>query len=165
MSTKTFYHGSNTIFDKIDLSKAKLGKDFGKGFYVTTNKEQAISWAKRNPNKKGYLYEYIISDDMVLKDLENYRIRMLEFYDKEWADYVSLCRYEFYESNDDIVYDRMADSKYQVLADAIESYYFKKITLSQFLSLTRFANVKYDQYCFKTQKAVDLLSLVERKDL
>ena len=28
------YHGSNMKVDKIDLSKCKPNKDFGKGFYV-----------------------------------------------------------------------------------------------------------------------------------
>lgn len=165
MRTRTFYHGSTMKFDEIDLSKAKEGKDFGKGFYVTTNKEQAISWANRNPNKKGYLYEYTISDNIELENIQDYRVKVLNFYNREWADYVSLCRYEFYESGDDIVYDRMADSKYQVLANAIEDYYFNRISLLEFISYTRFANVKYDQYCFKTQRAVNLLSLVERKSL
>jgi len=31
------YHGSYMKVDKIDLSKSKPNKDFGKGFYVTLN--------------------------------------------------------------------------------------------------------------------------------
>jgi hypothetical protein len=29
------YHDSYTKIDEIDLSKCEVGKDFGKGFYVT----------------------------------------------------------------------------------------------------------------------------------
>lgn len=40
------YHGSNCNFDKIDLSKSKDKRDFGKGFYTTTLKNQAEEWAE-----------------------------------------------------------------------------------------------------------------------
>ena len=29
------YHGSNITIETIDLSKGRLGKDFGKGFYLS----------------------------------------------------------------------------------------------------------------------------------
>lgn len=41
------YHGSNTDIDKINLSKCKPNKDFGKGFYLTTLKGQAERMALR----------------------------------------------------------------------------------------------------------------------
>lgn len=156
------YHGSNVLFDEIDLSKAKPGKDFGRGFYLTTNKEQAITWATRNHKKTGYLYKYELYNPSLLINFSDYKIRVLTTYNKEWADYISLCRHEFYESDDDIVYDRMADSRYQILSDAISDYYFNQIDLDEFLSYAKFANLDYDQYCFKTQKVIDQLILVER---
>jgi len=33
------YHGSYTKIDVIDLEKCEIGKDFGRGFYVTKIKE------------------------------------------------------------------------------------------------------------------------------
>lgn len=35
------YHGSYTEVSHIDLSKCEIGKDFGKGFYLTTSLKQA----------------------------------------------------------------------------------------------------------------------------
>ena len=35
------FHGTYLDFDRIDLSKSNKGKDFGKGFYLSENKEQA----------------------------------------------------------------------------------------------------------------------------
>ena len=35
------YHGSNVSFDEIDLAKSLPNKDFGKGFYLSDNSEQA----------------------------------------------------------------------------------------------------------------------------
>ena len=36
------YHGSNVAIEKIELEKSKPYKDFGKGFYLSENEEQAI---------------------------------------------------------------------------------------------------------------------------
>lgn len=36
------YHGSNVKINSIDLSKSKKGKDFGCGFYLNANREQAF---------------------------------------------------------------------------------------------------------------------------
>ena len=36
------YHGSNTSIERIDLNRSKPYKDFGKGFYLTTIREQAL---------------------------------------------------------------------------------------------------------------------------
>lgn len=36
------YHGTNIAFETIDLLKSKPNKDFGQGFYLTTDKNQAI---------------------------------------------------------------------------------------------------------------------------
>ena len=41
------YHGSNVRIERIDLSVGHINKDFGKGFYLTTIKEQAEAMAKR----------------------------------------------------------------------------------------------------------------------
>lgn len=40
------YHGSNVEFDKVDLLKSKPNKDFGRGFYLSDNQEQALDMAK-----------------------------------------------------------------------------------------------------------------------
>lgn len=40
------YHASYTIVRDIDLSKCEQDKDFGKGFYLTTDFSQAKSFIK-----------------------------------------------------------------------------------------------------------------------
>lgn len=37
------YHGTNKDFDKIDLLKSKPNKDFGRGFYLSADYEQALN--------------------------------------------------------------------------------------------------------------------------
>lgn len=53
------YHGSNQEFYKIDLSKSKDRRDFGKGFYMTTVKEQAIHWAENMFLRYGGTGKYV----------------------------------------------------------------------------------------------------------
>ena len=50
------YHGSYTQVSAIDLSMCKKGKDFGKGFYLTSSYEQAKQFVKlsiKRENKAG----------------------------------------------------------------------------------------------------------------
>lgn len=44
------YHGSTVVIDKIDLSVSKPNKDFGKGFYLSDNKQQAYEMASYKAN-------------------------------------------------------------------------------------------------------------------
>ena len=39
------HHGTNIDFDTIDLKKSKPNKDFGKGFYLSANYDQAMAMA------------------------------------------------------------------------------------------------------------------------
>lgn len=46
------YHGSTEKVTMPDLQKCKDGKDFGRGFYLTTDKEQAEKFVKTSIRKK-----------------------------------------------------------------------------------------------------------------
>jgi hypothetical protein len=45
VTTLRLYHGSNCDFSRIDLNHSRDKRDFSKGFYATTLREQAESWA------------------------------------------------------------------------------------------------------------------------
>jgi len=70
------YHGSNKNFDAVDLSKSKDKRDFGRGFYTTTIREQAEDWAKalfdryRGDGIFVYELEFLLSDDLSIKTFE-----------------------------------------------------------------------------------------------
>ena len=44
----TLYHGSISLFDKPNANLGKSFKDFGRGFYVSPEKQNAINIASRN---------------------------------------------------------------------------------------------------------------------
>lgn len=153
---KVLYHGSRTFFEIPDLSQAKAYKDFGRGFYLTTNREQAARWAVRGLRKDddksfGYLYVYEFETDNIekLKHLE-----LLE-YNKEWADVVTRYRNEQEtEIKYDLIYDRMADSHYDELVEILEKYYRKSVSFDEVLKVAKCKDGDNDQYCYKTKKAL-----------
>ena len=71
------YHGSNIDIDKIDLTKSKPYKDFGKGFYLSADKQQAQRMAEQRtsillegkPTLNKYQFDETILDDNSLKIL------------------------------------------------------------------------------------------------
>ena len=42
---KLLYHGSTMEITEIDLSRSKPNKDFGKGFYLSEDRQQAFEMA------------------------------------------------------------------------------------------------------------------------
>ena len=75
--------------------KAKNRKDFGKGFYLTSNYDQAMRWAiKKLPNNDknctAYVYEYEFDTD---NEKKLHVLELLE-YNKEWLDFITPNRHE-----------------------------------------------------------------------
>lgn len=68
------YHGSTQIIDCPRLIESDRFLDFGKGFYTTTNLEQATRWAtikqKRTASEVAYVNLYEIDNELLSnKDL------------------------------------------------------------------------------------------------
>ena len=83
------YHGSNVEVQEPKLLKVQRELDFGKGFYTTSDYEQAAKWAKRTAlrlrQKIGYVSVYEIDDEALRK------LNILRFGkpDIEWLRFVA----------------------------------------------------------------------------
>jgi hypothetical protein len=69
------YHGTNVVFDEIDLTKSKPNKDFGQGFYLSREYTQAMDMAKfillnRNNASRQPAHDY----DIVIGPIANDRV-------------------------------------------------------------------------------------------
>lgn len=67
------YHGTNADIESIDLSKGLRYKDFGKGFYLTPNRETASRMAKKRARLFGgvaTLITYELEDSALQSDLK-----------------------------------------------------------------------------------------------
>ncbi len=82
------YHGSTEIIEKPDVSFSKDFLDFGKGFYVTTHKEQAEKWALRKCVRKGGI---AVVNKYDLKPIDAYRVLSFKDEDEDWLDFVCSC--------------------------------------------------------------------------
>ena len=84
------YHGSTLIVDKPSIGFSKRHLDFGVGFYITADRSQADSWAKRKAirqNGKPIVNIYDLSDE-----LSTYRGLVFANEDSAWLDFVARCR-------------------------------------------------------------------------
>jgi len=94
----TLYHGTISLFNKPDANKGKPFKDFGRGFYVSPEKQNAINIASRNKlieesrnkrlkkteNVSAYLYTF----ELDLSILKDYSVKEFTNADKEWLLFV-----------------------------------------------------------------------------
>lgn len=82
------YHGTNIDFEKIDIDKSKPNKDFGRGFYLSADYEQAMNMAniKFEQMEIGspLVQEYFVDE------IEMQKLKCLIFndYTEEWAKFI-----------------------------------------------------------------------------
>lgn len=88
------YHGSYLAIENPDLLHSRPNLDFGKGFYLTSIREQAVKWCER------------------FEDLFQ-RLKVLQFdtYSEEWLVFILACRSGKDSSDYDAVCGGIANEK------------------------------------------------------
>lgn len=83
------FHASTICIEKPDVLHSRDNLDFGKGFYLTSIREQAIRYAERftRRGKEAFINEYEFDDET-----PGFTIKSFSCYDEEWLDYVAICR-------------------------------------------------------------------------
>ncbi|MDR0602800.1 MAG: DUF3990 domain-containing protein [Bacteroidales bacterium] len=156
------FHGSYTVIDEIDLSKAQPNRDFGQGFYVTKYREQAESWAKNIGNKydsDGFVTEFSYYDSALTEHL--CKVKHFDSYNEEWLDFVVMNRssLSLKPAHDfDIVEGPVADDKVQ---RTLTRYLNGKISKEKFLKMLSYHGLTH-QICFCTMRS--LLVLEKKPD-
>ena len=155
------YHGSFTVIEEIDLSKAIPNKDFGKGFYVTKFRQHAESWANiigRKHKTKGVVTEFIFYDTEFTERL--CRVKHFDDYDEAWLDFVVENRNPFSKMHEyDIVEGPVANDKVQ---NRIGNYLDGLISKADFLEELKWHENTH-QICFCTLKSLLTLQRTDRK--
>ena len=160
---KMLYHGTDAFFEQIDPMKGKRFKDFGRGFYTTTNLNQAIRWAQRRAEYSVASSAYVYSFSINHSGIKDCNVLELLDYDENWLAYVTKCRKTNHSSEYDIIYDRMADGS---IADVLDKYYMGNISSKDALKqLSGWKQKNWDQYCFKTESSLGLLVRLEIEDV
>lgn len=88
----TLYHGSNVVIDKIDLCRSRKGKDFGCGFYLNPNKEQAMEMAVRTSQRmqegEPIVNAYLFDESLLSARCAPLSVKIFEEYSVEWAEFI-----------------------------------------------------------------------------
>lgn len=154
------YHGTNRDFKSIDLKKSKPNKDFGRGFYLSDNYEQALNMAKVKVEQmeSGVITVQEYSFDECLLD----RLNVLRFdeYTEDWAKFILLNRNnpDDRPAHDyDIVIGPIADDRVGV---QLWKYENKAIDLPTLVNNLKYMKGITIQYFFGTERAIQLLKRI-----
>lgn len=152
------YHGSTVIVEQPRILTDLRALDFGSGFYLTSNEEQARRWSKvvarRRRTTKSFLNIYELDDSYndVLRTL------LFSAADGEWLDFVVANRKEqiMFVPYDLVIGPVANDSTLPVIDDYMDGKYTKEEAVRRLMpqNLT-------DQYAFLTEQALELLRFEE----
>lgn len=149
------YHGSDIIVDEPKIFEANRPLDFGGGFYLTTDKEQARKWAKRVAVKNNSDLCFVGTYDF---DLEEARktLKILQFDNatEEWLNFVCLNRCgKGYENYYDIVIGPVADDRVYSVVVRFENGEYELEEALKRLKVEKLC----DQVLFHTDKSLRYL--------
>jgi len=155
------YHGSTVNIERIDLQKSRPNKDFGRGFYLSADRQQAWRMGEFKALTEGgvpVMNTYLF-DETVLTSSE-LRVQIFEGYTREWAEFIFLNRNNRSSKpahDYDIVYGPIANDRVGV---QIGKYEAGDITLDQFLENLKYMKGVTFQYFFGTERALAKLSKI-----
>jgi len=140
------------------LLKVQRELDFGKGFYTTSDMEQAARWAWRTAKRRGESNAFVTVYEVNEDELKNIRLLSFDSPNVEWLNLVVKNRKgEYIAENWDIISGPVADDQTaQVIDLYLEGAYDEEEAIRRFLT----QRLK-DQYAFKTKEALKLLIFKE----
>lgn len=153
------YHGSNVKIEDPDLIHSKPFKDFGRGFYLSPDKQQAwdMAFQKVNQTKDGKaeVTEFLFDETLMTSN----ELKVLSYpdYSEKWALFVLANRDKQREQpihEYDIVYGPIADDgvTYQ-----LRRYVGGVISLPRLVEELKYAKGITFQYFFGTERALKQL--------
>ena len=151
------YHGTNVDFETIDLSKSKPNKDFGQGFYLSADYNQAMDMAKTKVEQLETGTPIVLAFEVDEQQMAKLKIQRYSEYSEEWAKFILLNR-----RNDthkpvheyDIVIGPIANDRVGVQLWKYETQTIDLPTLVR--NLQHMKGITF-QYFFGTEQAIKLL--------
>ena len=177
------YHGSYMPVEHIDLERCSLGKDFGRGFYVTSDLEQArrfipnsVRKARREGKIVGKQTFGYVSTFVFHGNPEDFQYYDFPDADEAWLRFVASNRGSFFASEDihfiqderlasaEIISGKVANDNTNMVIDIYLAGGYGPLndpmSIATALRLLRPEYLK-DQFCFLTQHAIDCLKIQE----
>lgn len=153
------YHGSNMKIEVPDLSHSKPFKDFGSGFYLSADKQQAwdMAYQKVSQTKEGKAEVSEFLFDETLMESDQLKVLCYPDYCEEWAEFVLANRNKniAHPVHDyDIVYGPIADDG---VTFQLRRYVGGVISLPRLVEELKYAKGITFQYFFGTERALQQL--------
>ena len=151
------YHGSNMRVTQIDLSKSRPAKDFGRAFYLSSEKEQAIEMARFKVETFG---GEITLNEFALDEAEINDLKCLRFdeYNEAWARFILANRATEDKIHDyDIVYGPIANDR---IGRQIFNFQAGYIDFETFLKRIQYPEGITFQWAFCTETAIKTLKSI-----
>jgi predicted RNA-binding protein YlxR (DUF448 family) len=153
------YHGSNQKIEVPDLVHSKPFKDFGRGFYLSPNKQQAwdMAFQKVSQTKEGKAEVTEFLFDEIAMTAGELKVLNYPDYSEEWALFVLNNRDKNaqHPTHDyDIVYGPIADDG---VTFQLRRYEGGVISLSKLVEELKYAKGITFQYFFGTERALQQL--------
>ena len=154
------YHGSNIEISTPDLSKSKPYKDFGQGFYLSADKEQAMRMAKQKTLQlmQGSPCVSEFEFDESLLTSKELKVKSFNDYSVDWAKFVLENRdikRQHPTHHYDIVYGPIADDG---VTFQLRRYQSGAITIEELVKELQYAKGITFQYFFGTSLALSKLT-------
>ena len=167
------------MFDKIDVAKGKSNKDFGNGFYTTRDIRHAERLAIRNKNieiernaLRGIrkdVASFIYTFDFDLENLALFNVKEFATADREWIQFVILNRENksvIQKHDFDIVIGPTANDNtraaIQTVMPLVKGQVMSDRAINALIALIE-PDILPWQYFYGTQRAADLLRLIDRR--
>lgn len=156
------YHGSYMEVKKPEIRIPNRNHDFGVGFYVTTNEDQAIKYSKIVYNRSGgipIVSRYEFDYERAKQDLT---IKIFNAPDEEWFDFVCNKRMGKYEGKEyDIIYGPVAnDQVYLCFIGFLAGTSTREETIKKLNN-----NKLYNQFAFCNEKALTYIKFISGKEV
>ena len=152
------YHGSNVIVKEPKIIDSDRKLDFGKGFYLTTDYEQARKWALRTYERRKLGNASISVFEIEENTIKLLKVKKFKTADKFWLSFITKNRIENYVQSDyDIIIGPVAnDNTMPTVLLYLEGAYDEDEAIKRLLT----QKLK-DQVVFKTEKSLEYLKFKE----
>lgn len=152
------YHGSTVAVKNPSLRPGRPNADFGKGFYTTSNFEQAVRWAhiKQEREEAQRAVVSVYEFDETLLDRPDLNIRRFTGADEPWLLFVTDCR-KSRRHDYDLVQGPVANDKVFTTVNLFES----GVLSAEAAILQLKAYKTYDQLSFHSERVIVTLKFME----
>ena len=153
------YHGSNVEVGTPDLTKSKPYKDFGRGFYLSEDKGQAMRMAEQKTLQllEGEPIVSVFEFEEALLQGDELKVKIFPDYSVEWATFILKNRdiREQHPTHDyDIVYGPIADDG---VTFQLRRFQSGVISIEELVKELQYARGITFQYFFGTELALSKL--------